>query len=205
MITYKLHLIRHGMTAMNREGRYLGRMDEPLCPEGIAATRRKHETFTYPEAEAVYSCPLLRCRETADILFPDLPITAVEDLAEMAMGDFEGRSFAELQSDPAFEEWMNDSAGHSPPGGESATTFASRISDGLAAVFMDMQREQVRSAACIVSGGVIMSLLKQHTHSDQPLSAFGTEPLEGYTIALTTQLWASHRLIEIGARIPTIK
>lgn len=202
MTTYKLHLIRHGLTELNREGRYVGRIDEPLSPEGIDAARRRKEAFIYPEAEAVYTCPLLRCRETADILYPNLPLTAVEDLTEMAMGDFEGHTFAELQSDPAFEQWMNDSVNYAPPGGESATTFAARISDGLGAVFMDMQREKIRSAACIVSGGVIMSLLKQHTYSDAPLSAFGADPLEGYTIHLTTQFWASHKLIEAGPKIP---
>jgi len=34
MVTYKLHLIRHGMTEGNRTGRYVGRMDLPVCLEG---------------------------------------------------------------------------------------------------------------------------------------------------------------------------
>ena len=34
MVTYKLHFIRHGMTEGNRVGRYVGRMDLPICREG---------------------------------------------------------------------------------------------------------------------------------------------------------------------------
>ena len=37
MKTFKLHLIRHGMTAGNLQGLYIGRgTDIPLCDEGRA-------------------------------------------------------------------------------------------------------------------------------------------------------------------------
>ena len=37
-----VYLIRHGMNAGNREKRYIGRTDEPLCSEGIAALQKYH-------------------------------------------------------------------------------------------------------------------------------------------------------------------
>lgn len=204
MITYKLHLIRHGLTALNLDRRYVGCIDEPLCPEGIAQIKKKLAESDYPEAEAVYCCPLTRSRETAEILYPDSPVTVVEDLIEMSMGDFEGRSFDELKSEPAFVEWMSDSANNAPPGGENSLIFGERISQGLNAVFMDMQREKIREAVCVVSGGVIMSLLTRHTHSDRPLSAFSVKPAEGYSIGLSTQFWAAHRLIVVEGSLPTV-
>lgn len=36
MQSYHIYLIRHGMTASNLEGRFIGKTDLPLCPEGIA-------------------------------------------------------------------------------------------------------------------------------------------------------------------------
>ena len=35
----KVWLLRHGMTACNAEGRYQGRLDVPLSPEGAKALR----------------------------------------------------------------------------------------------------------------------------------------------------------------------
>lgn len=204
MITYKLHLLRHGITELQLKGRYVGRLDEPLSQAGTAELKARCNAGGYPEAEGLYSCPLLRSRQSAEILYPHLPITVVEDLAEMAMGDFEGMSIEELKTDPAFESWLADSGQNAPPGGESGAVFAARLSDGLQAVFMDMQREGIRSAACVVSGGVIMSLLQRHTLSDAPLSAFSAKPGEGYTLNLTTYLWGGHRLVEVAARLPVL-
>ena len=39
----KLIFIRHGQTQGNAEGRYLGKTDEPLCPEGIEYIKKKVE------------------------------------------------------------------------------------------------------------------------------------------------------------------
>jgi alpha-ribazole phosphatase len=202
MTTYKLHLIRHGLTELQTEGRYVGRLDVPLSDTGRAELVRLSEQGGYPQVEAVYCCPLLRSRQTAELLYPHLPITVVEDLVEMALGDFEGMRFDELAADPAYESWMADSHRHAPPGGESGATFAARIADGLGAVFMDMQRERCFSAACVVSGGVLMALLRQHTLPEQPLSAFAVNLGEGYTLSLSTYLWGGHRLVEIEARLP---
>ena len=37
MKSYQIHFIRHGATAANREGRYVGVTDTPLSQEGIGA------------------------------------------------------------------------------------------------------------------------------------------------------------------------
>ena len=39
MLTYKIHLFRHGITRANLEGRYVGLSDYPLCQEGIDALK----------------------------------------------------------------------------------------------------------------------------------------------------------------------
>ena len=59
----EIWLIRHGMTEGNRYQRYIGKTDELLCEEG----KEKLKEFFYPEPEAVFVSPLVRCRETAEI------------------------------------------------------------------------------------------------------------------------------------------
>ena len=59
-------LIRHGKTRGNLEGRYIGcRSDENLCTEGIEELKQG----TYPAAGKVYTSPMRRCLETAELLF----------------------------------------------------------------------------------------------------------------------------------------
>ena len=61
MKTFKLHLIRHGMTAGNLQGLYIGSgTDIPLCDEGRAQLNELKERFEYPQVDTVFSSPLLR-------------------------------------------------------------------------------------------------------------------------------------------------
>ena len=50
MKTYKIHLLRHGLTDANEQGLYIGRTNLPLSPEGLLSLQRMKEVFTYPGA-----------------------------------------------------------------------------------------------------------------------------------------------------------
>ena len=66
MKTFKLHLIRHGLTSGNLQGLYIGSgTDIPLCDEGRAQLAELKERFEYPQVDTVFSSPLLRAVETA--------------------------------------------------------------------------------------------------------------------------------------------
>ena len=87
MKTFKLHLIRHGITAGNLQGLYIGSgTDIPLCDEGRAQLADLKERFEYPQVDTVFSSPMLRAVETANILFPNAAHTfTVHDLREAAL------------------------------------------------------------------------------------------------------------------------
>ena len=56
MKTFKLHLIRHGMTAGNLQGLYIGSgTDIPLCDEGRAQLKELKERFEYPQVDTVFA------------------------------------------------------------------------------------------------------------------------------------------------------
>ena len=68
---YKLHLIRHGLTAGNLQGLYIGSgSDLPLCDEGRAQLKTLVKDFDYPQVPLVFTSPMKRATETAEILFP---------------------------------------------------------------------------------------------------------------------------------------
>ena len=124
-------LVRHGKTAGNLEGRYIGsRTDEPLCEEGIHALEEKVREGTYPPVDLVYASPMIRCRQTAKILWPKFTdssqIQYVQNLQECDFGAFENKNYQELSGNAEYQAWI-DSNGTLPfPGGESHEAFRKR-------------------------------------------------------------------------------
>ena len=88
MQTYRIHLIANGLTKANLEGRYIGRIDEPLCPEGVKNLEGILENSEYPRIERLYSGPALRCRQTASMLYPSNRVNLIEELEEYDLTSF---------------------------------------------------------------------------------------------------------------------
>lgn len=143
MLTYKIHLIRHGLTQANLDGCYIGsRTDLPLCPQGRQQLEELRESWEYPFVDRVYTSPLLRAKETAEILFPDRLLETVDNLRELDFGEFEGRSAAELEKDPAFQKWISSPASACPPKGESGEQLQKRAVQAVAYIFGQMMEKK---------------------------------------------------------------
>lgn len=203
MVTYKLHFIRHGMTEGNRVGRYVGRLDLPVCKEGREALERLKARYEYPEVQEVYCSPLMRCTQTADILYPDAPRTIVEDLVELSLGDFEGKYIDALQNDASYRQWIANSLRHSPPGAlETGEQFAARIGGALNAIFMNMTQNRITEAAIIAHGGVFMGLLSAFAMPRAPMGEWALSNGAGYTVRMSTALWMRDRVLEVIGSVP---
>ena len=112
MKTFTLHLIRHGLTRGNLDGLYVGGgTDLPLCDEGRAQLEELRSRFEYPQPSLVFTSPLLRATQTADILFPTARKLAIDQLREAGFGVFEGRKVNELVHEPEFARWMDPTSG----------------------------------------------------------------------------------------------
>ena len=155
-------LIRHGLTQGNLERRYIGAgTDDSLCEEGI----RRLRLLRVPPVARVYVSPMLRCRMTAEILYPTIRPRIVPDFRECSFGLFEGKNYAELNGLPAYQAYI-DSGGTCPfPGGESQAEFRSRC----IRAFSDLLPElRAHSSALIVHGGTIMSILDAFAQPHRP-------------------------------------
>ena len=71
MKTFKIHLIRHGLSEGCVEGKYIGQTDVMLTEDGKKQLFDMKNRAVYPHAEVVISSPMNRCIETARILYPD--------------------------------------------------------------------------------------------------------------------------------------
>ena len=153
-----MYLIRHGKTYGNTLGRYIGRTDESLCPEGIETLR----AVSYPKVEAVYASPMKRCVETAELLWPGIGTQCFPKLRECDFGDFENKNYLELADNPNYQAWV-DSGGILPfPGGESREAFVGRCLEGFLEVLSAIKQKEIKKAALVVHGGTIMSILEAY-------------------------------------------
>ena len=202
MITYKIHLIRHGRTAESSEGLYLGRTDLPLSAAGKQQLLEKSSQFTYPPAQMVYTSPLQRCVQTAEILYPDRLTLPLEAFNECDFGAFTGKSFAQLKNLPDYQKWVEGGFDAAPPDGESGMGLLSRVLGGLQEVFSRMMAERLTDVAVVTHGGVIMSLLAACGFPKREMRQWVTDFGGGFTILLTPQMWMRDRAFEIYAEIP---
>ena len=184
MKTFKLHLIRHGMTAGNLQGLYIGSgTDLPLCDEGRAQLAELKERFEYPQVDTVFSSPMLRAVETANILFPNAAHTfTVHDLREAGFGKFENKPV--------------------PEGAEPTEQFHARCAESLLKLFEYMIRMDVTEAACVTHGGVIMSMLSQRALPSRRPEQWMADPGCGYTVQTDVQLWMRDKLVEAIDIVP---
>ena len=169
----KLILIRHGETQGNKLKRYIGkRTDEPLCPEAGNMLAQ----LAYPEVQAVYASPMIRCTKTAGILFPGKKLNIIDELAECDFGEFENKNYQELDGNEHYQSWI-DSGGLLPfPGGESREAFIKRCEQGFYRMLIGikgrlqkMDEKQPASkitAGAVVHGGTIMAILSSFYGGD---------------------------------------
>lgn len=197
----ELILIRHGKTAGNLLGRYIGsRTDEPLCDEGREELAGKQ----LPEVERLYVSPMKRCVETAEILWPGFDrkkMQKVTDLRECDFGDFENKNYKELSGNGDYQAWI-DSNGTLPfPNGESMDAFKSRCLEAFARIVEEVsgaEQEWIASgktgifrAGIVVHGGTIMAILEQYGYPKAAYFDYQVKNGCGYRLTPVeeTRLW----------------
>jgi alpha-ribazole phosphatase/probable phosphoglycerate mutase len=148
-----LVLVRHAEPADELRGRCYGTLDVGLSDGGVAAARALAERL--PVAyDAVYSSPRIRALETARPLAErrGFDVEVDERLREIDFGDFEGRTYEEIEHDEPelFRAWMERPTTVRFPGGESYADLRER-----AVAALDAIRAREGSAIVVTHGGVI--------------------------------------------------
>jgi broad specificity phosphatase PhoE len=128
-------LARHGETDYNAEGRFQGLGPVPLNARGREQAQALAEAAASRGFVELWCSPLVRARETADIVGGRIGLVPREDvrLVETDTGDWTDRSFASVMAeDPdgfaAFERADPDFA---YPGGESLRHQTARVLEAL--------------------------------------------------------------------------
>ncbi len=127
-----LGVIRHGPTPWNVERRIQGRTDISLSAAGRAALAGKRPPGQFKDARWV-SSPLARAVETARLIGAPETLATDGRLAEMAWGEWEGRTLADLRAELGAAMAANEARGlhFQPAGGESPAQVQDRLGPWL--------------------------------------------------------------------------
>lgn len=155
----RLLFIRHGESLLNKERCVQGQLDSSLTERGIKQALCLLPELKKVKAETLTFSPLLRAKETADIIAEGLNIQgSVENkIMELFMGEWEEKSFQELidGNKEIFHRFISNPADTEIPGAEKISLFKKRITEWLD----NMLQMKENTHIIVTHAGVINTIL----------------------------------------------
>ena len=157
----RLLLARHGQSVSNAVRRFQGAQDVALSSLGVRQAEALGLALGRRRVAHVYASPLERARRTAEIArgAAALPLTLVDDLRELSLGDWEGCTVEEIRTQPGdpYTRWVRDPVLCCPPGGEPLPAVQARVLRALEGIVAAHPNGD--DVLVVSHGGVISALL----------------------------------------------
>jgi broad specificity phosphatase PhoE len=152
-----IFLARHGESDWNVEKRFQGHSDRPLTERGREQAHALANLVGSEKIDAVYTSPLSRARETAEIVAAraGLEAVALPELREVDTGSWSGLSRADVEArfPEGFTRWRSGGSGWED--GESYEEMAERVIGALRKIAEDHPNGRV---LVISHGGPIRAI-----------------------------------------------
>jgi len=164
MNTAVICIARHGETDWNKSGILQGWLDVPINAQGRRQAHQLADAFAHAGFAAVWTSPLLRARETAEIIATALGLPAPhchEGLKERHFGAIQGIPKNELaELNPVLlEQILRRNPAAEFVGGESMDDFADR----LMGAFIEIGARHPGNRALVITHGWVMDAVLRHT------------------------------------------
>jgi len=158
-------LVRHGETDWNRSGQIMGIRPVPLNQNGLTQAARLALQLAALPAPALYSSPVVRARQTADVLAATLHVPVIEEpgLSELGVGEWEGRYWNEFDGDPARVNFYRLPREARPPGGETLGEVQQRA---VASVERATSHTYDKPAVLVTHADVIRTIVAHYLETD---------------------------------------
>jgi broad specificity phosphatase PhoE len=134
-----IFLARHGESDWNVAKRFQGHSDRPLTELGREQAHALADLIASEEIEAVYTSPLSRARETAEIVAARVGLepVALAELREVDTGSWSGLSRADVEArfPEGFTRWRSGGSGWED--GETYEEMAERVIGALRTIAED--------------------------------------------------------------------
>lgn len=161
--TNTLYLVRHGENLANITKEFSYKLvDYSLTPKGVLQAEQTAEFFRSITIDAVYSSPLKRAHETAEIIARphELPVTLLEEFREINVGDLERQPPTETawrRHDQVIGAWMKGDLTTRFPGGENFLELRVRARRGLLKTIRGRSQQRIIIAA---HGGILTTIVR---------------------------------------------
>jgi alpha-ribazole phosphatase len=153
----RLLLVRHARVKSEYVGRLIGASDVPLDTSSHVQTKVLAERISRWSPQVGYCSPMLRCRETAKAIVPNMTLNIDADLREIDFGRWENRTFDEIasQEPSTIERWAAFTPDFCFPEGESVRGFLERVHNAADR----FAKSEAQTTLLVTHGGVIRALL----------------------------------------------
>jgi broad specificity phosphatase PhoE len=159
----ELILVRHGETVWNVEKIYRGRTDVKLDEVGIEQAELLGKYLSNWELEAIYSSPLKRALDTANIIarYHKIGVHITDGLIDFDYGEWQSLPEQEVKKLylTLHDEWHNNPHKVKMPGGESLADVRERAAGVVDDVLSKYEGSVVLVSHRVVNKVLICSLL----------------------------------------------
>jgi len=207
-----IHIIRHGITEGIQKKYFYGWVDLPVVEEGFDELEMFKKADIYPKFDysdaLFYTSGLTRANQTLETIFGDVEYEANPKLKEINFGDWELKTYHDLESTNKWQEWMEDTTGDFRfPNGDSAKSFFERIIEGYNEVLKNHKMKELshrhdgKDAVSVIvcHGGTIASImLDQFPGQKQYLMDWTPHTGCGYSIYYENGEAVKYELITYG-------
>ena len=163
-----IYLTRHGQTLWNIEKRLQGRGNSQLTEDGIERAKELRDRIKGMNIDVIYSSPIERALNTANIIKGDKNIEVITDdgLMEMCFGDYEGRRTDEvMKENPSWDIGliMKGNTILSAPNGENLAEVRDRVSKTMDRIIEENRGKTI----LIVAHGITLKALMYYFKDDE--------------------------------------
>ena len=164
----ELLLIRHGQTTSDLEDRYGGTYDDHLTELGREQLQTTAEQLVDKEIKAIYHSPLIRARESAEIIASKIncPLVEIAGLKERDYGILGGLTKAEALDKYSDVVEAHKDYRNTDPEGESWEDFNARVGDAFVEIMNHASAAGQKTIIILAHGGSLKRILD---HLGEPL------------------------------------
>jgi broad specificity phosphatase PhoE len=153
------YIIRHGETLWNAEGRYQGRSNSDLSPQGEQQAHQLGQKLVDYGLRTIICSTAGRAQQTAGIIaqYSGSQILLEDRLQEISLGEWEGqlKTVIEARWPERFYQFRNEPGSFESLGGENFFQVRERIED----FWYDFTQSQIEGPVAIVSHGAAIQCL----------------------------------------------
>ena len=161
----KIYITRHGETEWNVEGRMQGWKNSPLTQKGITNAGALGKRLVDVDIDVIYSSSSQRALHTAELIRGnrEIPVLADENLREINLGEWEGKSADEMENIDREEQFAFWNTPHLyvPKSGESFFQVQERVEAVLNKILSVHSNGNVLIVAHAIVVKVMMAAIKE--------------------------------------------